>query len=90
MRARIARLRGVTWQWRTDAPRGARRQPGVGVLAQDVEREFPELVATDRLGRKRVDYFGLIGPLIEAVRELDDRVSLLKARLEAERPTDSE
>jgi Chaperone of endosialidase len=80
--ALIARLRGVTWRWRDDAPASAKAQPGIGVIAQDVERVFPELVKTDFRGRKSVHYVGLIGPLIEAVKELDARVQALEARLE--------
>ncbi len=52
----------------------------MGIIAQDVERVFPELVTTDRLGRKKVDYLGLVAPLIEAVKELDDRVQALEAQ----------
>jgi hypothetical protein len=38
------------------------------------------LVSTDEQGRKQVDYSGLIAPLIEPVKELDDRVRTLEAR----------
>jgi endosialidase-like protein len=76
----VRALRGVSWRWRDDAPPEARRQPGVGVIAQDVEAVFPELVTTGPDGIKRVDYVGLIGPLIEAVKELDARVRALEAR----------
>jgi hypothetical protein len=38
------------------------------------------LVSTDEQGRKQVDYSGLIAPLIEAVKELDDRLRALEAR----------
>ena len=79
---RIRRLRGVRWQWRADAPADVKTQPTVGVIAQDVERVFPELVLTDELGFKRVHYEGLIGPLIEAVKELDDRLRLLEVENE--------
>ncbi len=78
---RIGVLRGVTWEWRDDAPAEAKEQPGIGVIAQDVEKVFPALVSTDEQGRKQVDYIGLIAPLIEAVKELDDRVRALETRL---------
>jgi hypothetical protein len=78
---RIATLRGVTWEWKDDAPDDAKELPGMGVIAQDVEQTFPELVATDEQGRKRVNYIGLIAPLIEAVKELDERVRALEKRL---------
>ena len=38
------------------------------------------MVSTDEQGRKQVDYSGLIAPLIEPVKELDDRVCTLEAR----------
>jgi trimeric autotransporter adhesin len=79
---KIARLRGVTWEWREDAPDEAKEQPGMGVIAQDVEKVFPALVETDDEGRKKVAYHGLIGPLIEAVKELDERLRAVEARLD--------
>ena len=42
---------------------------------------FPELVSTDKHGWKRVNYLGLIAPLLEAVKELDQRLSALEAKL---------
>ena len=55
----------------------------MGVIAQEVEKVFPELVTTDEQGRKKVEYEGLIAPLIEAVKELDDRVRSLEAEVAA-------
>jgi hypothetical protein len=54
----------------------------MGVIAQEVEKVFPELVMTDEQGLKRVEYGGLIAPLIEAVKELDDRLRRLEARFQ--------
>jgi hypothetical protein len=73
---RIRRLRGVRWQWREDAPAEARGRPGVGVIAQEVEAVFPELVVAER-GVKRVRYLGLVAPLMAAVGELDMRIASL-------------
>ena len=78
---KIAQLRGVTWEWREDAPEDAKEQPAIGVIAQEVEKVFPELVTTDEQGRKKVEYEGLIAPLIESVKELDDRVRTLEAEI---------
>jgi hypothetical protein len=41
----------------------------IGVIAQDVEKSFPELVYTDKDGLKSVDYDKLGAILIEAVKE---------------------
>ena len=78
---KVKQLRGVRWEWREDAPEEAKGSPGLGIIAQDVERVFPELVEEGADGIKRVEYRGLIGPLIEAVKELDDRVRALESRL---------
>jgi hypothetical protein len=87
--ARVAQLRGATWQWRDDAPEQAKQQPGMGVIAQDVERVFPELVTTDAQGHKRVNYVGLIGPLIEALKELDQRLQRVEGQLQQQPGTPS-
>jgi hypothetical protein len=43
-----------------------------------VENVFPELVTTDEHGEKTIAHHSLIGPLIEAVKELDERVRALE------------
>jgi trimeric autotransporter adhesin len=78
---KLEQVRGVTWEWREDAPDNAKEQPGIGVIAQEVEQVFPELVVTDEQGRKKVNYVGLIGPLIEAVKELDQRLAAVEQRI---------
>ncbi len=50
-----------------------------GVIAQEVEKVFPEVVSTDDAGYKSVDYMGLIGPLVAAVKELKQENDALKA-----------
>jgi endosialidase-like protein len=75
--ALVRRLRGVSFEWREDAPSG-HSGSDLGVIAQEVEDVFPELVRTDERGYKLVNYAGLIAPLIEAVKELDARVQALE------------
>ena len=50
----------------------------IGVIAQDVEKEFPELVHGEE-GSKSLQYSGLIGALIESVKELSAKVAALEA-----------
>ena len=50
----------------------------IGVVAQEVEKVFPELVDGTE-GNKTLQYNGLIGVLIEAVKELSAEVAALKA-----------
>ena len=54
--------------------------PSAGIIAQDVEKVFPELVSTETgSDYKTVQYNGLIGVLVEAVKELTTKVAALEA-----------
>lgn len=72
--ARLKALRGVYYK-RKDT--GA---PGVGVIAQEVQQIFPEVVHENEDGMLSVAYGNLVGVLIEAVKELADRVEELEYR----------
>jgi Chaperone of endosialidase len=78
--SRVRRLRGVSYGWREGEEHRGRtgRERELGVIAQEVEAVFPELVSTGKDGYKRVDYVGLIPVLIEAVKELDERLRALE------------
>lgn len=69
---KILQLRGVTFKWRTDIeqPTAHSKARDIGVIAQEVEKQFPESVKTDKDGYKSVNYSSLVAPLIEAVKEL--------------------
>lgn len=54
----------------------------LGLIAQDVEQVYPVLVHTDPEGVKSLNYTGMIGPLVEAVKELDAENSELRSSLE--------
>jgi hypothetical protein len=83
---KISHLRGVSYDWQEDV-REAQYYPGsqIGVLGQDVEAIFPELVGTDSRGYKFVRYQKLVAPLIEAVKELKGENDLLRAELRSEK-----
>jgi hypothetical protein len=80
--SKLAGLRGVSYLARNN-PAGGRQ---LGVIAQDVERVFPELVTVhDQDGYLAVDYQGITAVLVDAVKELATDVDRLRARL-SERP----
>ncbi|MCE6987769.1 tail fiber domain-containing protein [Dyadobacter sp. CY323] len=54
-----------------------------GLIAQEVETHFPELVKTDDKGFKSVNYTGLIPHLIESVKELDKKYQQVTAENDA-------
>jgi hypothetical protein len=66
----ISQLEGVSWRWKETL------KPSLGVIAQNVEEVAPELVSNG--SHKSVNYNGLIGILIEAVKELKSEVDELK------------
>jgi type II secretory pathway pseudopilin PulG len=83
---KILNLRGVSYYWKDPSASRARQ---VGVIAQEVEKQFPELVRTDDKGMKSVAYQNLVAPLIEAVKaqqrditELHGEITKLRARLQ--------
>jgi len=50
----------------------------MGVIAQDVEKVFPELVHGFE-GQKTLQYSGLIGALVESIKELSAKVAALES-----------
>jgi hypothetical protein len=49
----------------------------IGVIAQEVEAVYPQLVQTDAEGYKSVQYGNLVAPIIEAIRELSTKLDSL-------------
>ena len=68
----VEQLRGVSFNWKESG------EPSYGVIAQEMENVLPELVHGD--DPKRVNYNGIIGVLIEAVKELSAEVKQLKTQ----------
>ncbi|NBW34406.1 MAG: hypothetical protein EBR30_05185 [Cytophagia bacterium] len=62
-------LQGVNYQWNGRKPQDTLALQ-TGLIAQEVEKIFPELVKTDEDGFKSVNYIGLVPHLIEAIKEL--------------------
>jgi Chaperone of endosialidase len=89
--AGVRRIRGVSWRWREDAPlaelagRGGEAQ--AGVIAQEVQAVFPDLVVEGESGYLLVNYVGLAQILARAVEELRVRAQKLE-RLSAQSLSD--
>ena len=68
---KVMRLRGVRFDLKEEASIESGHGKHVGVIAQELEGEYPELVVTDEeTGYKAVAYDKLTAILIEAVKEL--------------------
>ena len=89
---KIATLRGVSYLWRVDDFPNKNFSDGtqLGVIAQEIEAVFPELVHTDKKGYKSVQYSNIVAPLIEAIKTLkhqneaqQDQITSLIERVKA-------
>ena len=67
---KVLELTGVSFSWNETG------KPSIGVIAQEVEQVFPELVSDTE--PKSVNYNGLIGLLIECVKEQQKQIEELK------------
>jgi len=70
----INNLDGISWNWKDSG------KASLGVSAQNVETVAPELVSNGT-SHKAVNYNGLIGILIEAVKEQSNQISELRVEL---------
>ncbi len=73
---KITSLRGVKFNWKEDG------RADIGVIAQEVEKVFPEVVHTGNKGIKSVEYANLIAPMIEAIKEQQKQIEELKREVE--------
>ena len=81
---RLTGVRGVSYLPRQVGGRDGQSEerPAIGVVAQEVEAVFPQLVSTtEGHGYKAVDYSGLTAVLLEAVKELKTALDALQARV---------
>jgi hypothetical protein len=74
--AKILQLQGFSFNWKEN------QEPSIGLLAQEVEKVFPELVS-GKDGSKTVDYGKLVPVLIEAIKEQQREIEKLKLEIES-------
>ncbi|HIH98516.1 MAG TPA: hypothetical protein HA346_05890 [Thermoplasmata archaeon] len=69
---KLSNLKGIAYEWRKEDYPGMGLTEGkqIGLIAQDVEKEMPELVSEDKDGYKAVSYTRLTAVLVEAIKEL--------------------
>jgi hypothetical protein len=81
--ANIEKLRGVSYDWKqAEFPeKNFDSKHQIGLIAQELELVFPELVNTDAEGYKSVDYSKLVAVLIEAVKEQQTEISVLQNQM---------
>jgi hypothetical protein len=68
----ILNLQGVEFSWKDTTKKSS------GIIAQDLGLILPHLVDSDENGLQSVNYNGIIGYLIEAIKELKQEIDQLK------------
>lgn len=85
---KLKQIRGVAYSWNEEYLKDREvdgyfvREREIGVIAQEVEGVLPEIVATREDGYKAVRYERLVALLVEAVKQQQEQIDELKAKLE--------
>lgn len=73
---KILKISGNSFKWRTEEfpKKNFKETQDIGVIAQEVQKVFPELVTEGSNGYLSVSYSKLVAPIIGAVKELYSKV----------------
>ena len=71
---KVLQINGVGFRWKDT------KEDAIGVIAQDIEEVIPEVVKNND-HTKTVNYNGLIGVLIEAIKEQQRQIEELKKQI---------
>ena len=71
---KVMNLRGVSFDWKKS------KEPSFGVIAQELEQVFPELVRGE--SPKTVNYIGLVGILIESIKDMKHEIVSLNDEIQ--------
>ena len=78
---KINQLRPAKFKY-TDAQFGSTEKITLGVMAQDIDKIYPEadysMLTRDENGLYMVEYTQLIAPMIKAIQELSDEIDKIK------------
>lgn len=73
---KILNLRGISFNWKDS------NKSSIGLIAQEVEKIFPEVVISDSQSKKSLEYAKLIAPLIEAIKEQQKQIDTLRMEID--------
>jgi len=74
---KILKLRGVSFIYNNDST----GKTQIGFIAQEMEKQFPELVITGDDGIKGVSYSNMTAVLVEGIKEQQNEINDLKTRV---------
>ncbi len=84
---KVKQIRGVTYDWTDDYIQSQGGEDGyfirkhdVGVIAQDIQKVLPEVVAEKSDGHLGVKYDKIVALLIEAIKDLSNKIDILEGK----------
>ncbi|RAP33594.1 hypothetical protein DID77_02910 [Candidatus Marinamargulisbacteria bacterium SCGC AG-439-L15] len=84
---KLLSLEGVTYEWKDPSQHGHLKGSQTGMIAQDIQKVFPDWVKTSNSGYLNVTYRGFEALTVEALRDLNTKLEsenkTLKRRLES-------
>ena len=80
---KVTAVRGVRFDLISDDKIEAGKGKHIGFIAQELEKEFPELVVTDEKGVKAVAYDKMTAVLVEAVKDQQAQIDSLTQKIDA-------
>ena len=73
---KVIALRGVSFDWKEGSAKA------IGLIAQETEKVLPEIVSQDENGFLGIKYNNLIGVLVEAIKDQQEQINILKKQIE--------
>ena len=73
---KVIALRGVSFDWKEGGTKA------FGLIAQETKKVIPEVVDQDENGYLGIKYNNLIGVLVEAIKDQQDQINILKKLME--------
>ena len=73
---KVIALRGVSFNWEEGGAKS------IGLIAQETEKVLPEIVSQDENGFLGIKYNNLIGVLVEAIKDQQEQINILKKQIE--------
>ena len=73
---KVMALRGVSFDWKEGGAKA------IGLIAQEAEKVIPEIVSKDDNGYLGIKYNNLIGVLVEAIKDQQEQINILKKQIE--------
>jgi flagellar biosynthesis chaperone FliJ len=74
---KIKKMSAVSYEWKDDSKTGQKKD--IGLIAQEVQPVFPEIVSQRKDGFLAIKYEKIIPILVEAIKQKQQKINKLKS-----------